>query len=76
MAPSAIDGPAASAPAAKTYPPAKIFPVKETKFESFVEPRSDGYQKALGQRDSAAIVIDNGKPRTSTTIFNQIQADA
>lgn len=60
MAPSAIDGPAAPAPPEKTYPPANIFPVKETKFEEYVEPRGDGYKKALEQPDSAAIVIDNG----------------
>jgi actin-related protein 5 len=61
MAPSAIDEPAIKAPEQKTYPPAKIFPVKETRFEDFIEPSTDGRDRALKQSDSAAIVIDNGE---------------
>ncbi|KAI0596458.1 putative chromatin remodeling complex subunit [Biscogniauxia sp. FL1348] len=65
MAPSAIDTPMPPLPVreAKTYPPAKIFNVKETKFDSFVAPQSDGREKALAMAQSdqdAAIVIDNG----------------
>ncbi|CAM1511348.1 Fc.00g088610.m01.CDS01 [Cosmosporella sp. VM-42] len=59
MAPSAIDQPAIAAPKTKIYPPAKLFPVQETKFEKFIEPQSDGRKRALEQ-PSAAIVIDNG----------------
>ncbi|EEU40932.1 Actin-related protein, ARP5 class [Fusarium vanettenii 77-13-4] len=60
MAPSAIDEPAIKAPEPKTYPPAKIFPVKETRFENYIEPQSDGRRRALQNPGSAAIVIDNG----------------
>jgi hypothetical protein len=60
MAPSAIDQPAAAPPNTKTYPPAKIFPVKETRFEKFIEPENKGYKRALEQPGSAALVIDNG----------------
>ncbi|KAI9167050.1 Actin-like protein arp5 [Paramyrothecium foliicola] len=60
MAPSAIDRPAAAPPTTKTYPPAKIFPVKETRFEKFIEPQSDGRKRALEQPGGAALVIDNG----------------
>lgn len=62
MAPSAIDDRVPQAPHEKTYPPAKIFPVKETKFEKFIEPQTDGYKRALEQPGNAAIVIDNGEP--------------
>lgn len=63
MAPSAIDDepPAIKAPEPRTYPPAKIFPVKETRFENYIEPQYDGRKRALEQPDSAAIVIDNGE---------------
>ncbi|KAI1074952.1 putative chromatin remodeling complex subunit [Whalleya microplaca] len=61
MAPSAIDPPALPVREEKTYPPAKIYNVKETKFESHVPPQPDGREKALAQPDgSVAIVIDNG----------------
>ncbi|KAL7899480.1 actin-like protein [Trichoderma sp. SZMC 28014] len=60
MAPSAIDERMPQAPPEKTYPPAKIFPVKETKFEKFIEPETDGRKKALEQPGNAAVVIDNG----------------
>ncbi|KAI1638523.1 putative chromatin remodeling complex subunit [Biscogniauxia mediterranea] len=65
MAPSAMDTPMPPLPVreAKTYPPAKIFNVKETKFDKFVAPQSDGREKALALAQSgepAAIVIDNG----------------
>lgn len=65
MAPSAVDGPSTSGDIkmtdAKTYPQANIFPVKETRFEKFLEPQPDGRKKALEQSDTAAIVIDNGE---------------
>ncbi|OAA47785.1 Actin-like protein [Metarhizium rileyi] len=61
MAPSAIDGPKQTRPEEKVYPPANIFPVKETLFEKYLEPQSDGYKKALERHENdAAIVIDNG----------------
>ncbi|KAF4974656.1 hypothetical protein FZEAL_8456 [Fusarium zealandicum] len=60
MAPSAVDEPAIKASDPKTYPPAKIFPLKETRFESYIESSSDGRKRALEQPGGAAIVIDNG----------------
>ncbi|PNY25023.1 Actin-like protein arp5, partial [Tolypocladium capitatum] len=62
MAPSAIDDkPRARAPAAdKVYPPAQVFPAKETRFEKYIVPRGDGRKRALERPDGAAIVIDNG----------------
>ncbi|KAI5463245.1 actin-related protein, ARP5 class [Mariannaea sp. PMI_226] len=60
MAPSAVDQPMTGMPETKTYPPAKIFPVKETRFESFIEPQTDGFKKALDNPDNSAIVIDYG----------------
>ncbi|KHN98206.1 Actin-like protein [Metarhizium album ARSEF 1941] len=61
MAPSAIDDPKQRRPDEKAYPAANIFPVKETRFEKYIEPQADGYKKALEQHGGdAAIVIDNG----------------
>ncbi|KAH6660705.1 putative chromatin remodeling complex subunit [Truncatella angustata] len=66
MAPSAIDPPAqvlGELPIRreKTYPAARIFPVKEVRFEKYTPPQPDGREKALAQpAGSAAIVIDNG----------------
>ncbi|KAF4126814.1 actin-related protein 5, partial [Geosmithia morbida] len=65
MAPSAVDDPADAAlkakmPGEKKYPPANIFPVKETRFEQYIEPQPEGRRKALDQGGDAAIVIDNG----------------
>ncbi|KFA78857.1 hypothetical protein S40288_05305 [Stachybotrys chartarum IBT 40288] len=61
MAPSAIDQPAVTASTVtKTYPPATIFPVKETRFEKFIEPQEDGRKRALEHSGDAALVIDNG----------------
>jgi len=63
MAPSATDGPVPMDVDEKTYPPAKIFPVKEPKFEKIITPQFDGREKALAQPSGGAvIVIDNGKP--------------
>ncbi|KAK8118620.1 actin [Apiospora kogelbergensis] len=66
MAPSAVD-PTVSALAAlpvreeKTYPAARIFPMKENRFEKPTPEQPDGREKALAQpAGSAAIVIDNG----------------
>ena len=65
MAPSAIDEPKQTRREEKTYPPAKIFPAKETRFEQYLEPQSDGYKRALeAPEGGAAIVIDNGKVRS------------
>jgi actin-related protein 5 len=63
MAPSAIDEAAAlHAPPERTYPPAKIFPVKEVKFEKPIAVQVDGREKALAQpAGTTAIVIDNGE---------------
>lgn len=61
MAPSAIDVPMVGAPETKTYPPAKIYPATETRFEKFIEPQADGRRRALEQPGGAAIVIDNGE---------------
>ncbi|KAI8635289.1 putative chromatin remodeling complex subunit [Xylariaceae sp. FL1651] len=63
MAPSAIDTPMPPLPVReeRTYPAARIFNVKETKFEKHVDPQPDGREKALAQPEGeTAIVIDNG----------------
>jgi actin-related protein 5 len=65
MAPSAVDEPKQIRPEERTYPPAKIFPMKETRFEKFIEPQADGYRKAF-EHGNAAIVIDNGKQEGSS----------
>lgn len=71
MAPSAIDPPTqvlGELPTRqeKTYPPARIYPVKEMRFEKSTPPQPDGREKALAQSDgSAAIVIDNGMKLSS-----------
>lgn len=64
MAPSATgELPPLPAPPERTYPTAKIFPVKEAKFEKPIPVQRDGREKALAQAaGGAAIVIDNGKP--------------
>lgn len=62
MAPSAVDERPLGAPQERTYPPANIFPVKETRFDSYVAPAADGRQRALESPGTAAIVIDNGSP--------------
>lgn len=64
MAPSAMDPPALPQRVEKTYSAAKIFDVKESKFEKHIPPQADGREKALAQPEGeAAIVIDNGKFR-------------
>lgn len=60
MAPSAVDEVKQTGPVARNTPQPKLFPAKETRFEEFIEPQSDGYRKALEQPGKAAIVIDNG----------------
>jgi len=61
MAPSATDPPAQTKETEVTYPTAQLFPPKEAHFESFIETRPDGYQKAKSRGPGkAAIVIDNG----------------
>jgi hypothetical protein len=70
MAPSATEADASAIPALpvreeKTYPPAKLFNVKETRFDKYVAPQPEGREKALAQPSgSAAIVIDNGTTAT------------
>lgn len=69
MAPSAVDVPDngtadVEMSDAKTQPPANIFTVKETRFEKPIEAQPEGRRRALEQPDTAAIVIDNGKPPT------------
>jgi len=67
MAPSAIDEqpfvlPPNKRPPERTYPPARIFPVQEVKFEKSIPVQEDGREKALAQPEgSAAIVIDTGR---------------
>lgn len=60
MAPSAVDEPKQTGPSDRKISQPKLLPVKETRFEAYIEPQSDGYKKALEQPDKAAIVIDNG----------------
>lgn len=64
MAPSAVDE-QQQAPAReeKTYPPARIYDVKETRFEKAIPVQTDGRKRALEQSGGAAIVIDNGAHR-------------
>lgn len=82
MAPSATSDsaftiPESKRPAERTYPPAKIFPVREAKFEKQIPVQPDGREKALAQPPGgAAIVIDNGTaaPRTFLPILNHRDA--
>lgn len=73
MAPSAIDETAFTLPESKrpperTYPPAKIFPFREARFEKPTPIYKDGRAKALQQPPGgAAIVIDNGTPAPAAT---------
>ncbi|OTB15482.1 hypothetical protein K445DRAFT_375937 [Daldinia sp. EC12] len=61
MAPSATDLPALPVRQEKTYPPPRIYNVKETKFEKPTPPQPDGREEALARpAGSVAIVIDNG----------------
>ncbi len=72
MAPSAIEEssfilPDKKRPPERTYPPAKIFPVREARFEKPIPVQEDGRQKALAQPSGGAvIVIDNGEHLQST----------
>ena len=61
MAPSAVDETVSMRDAWKTLPDPVLYPVKEAKFEKYIEPQSDGYERAKSQSaGNAAIVIDNG----------------
>ncbi|KAM0325454.1 hypothetical protein ACHAQA_007441 [Verticillium albo-atrum] len=65
MAPSATDDgiPASKIPPPREYPPAKIFPMREARFDKPMAIQHDGRQKALARAQSGghtAIVIDNG----------------
>ncbi|PHH83668.1 hypothetical protein CDD82_5426 [Ophiocordyceps australis] len=63
MAPSAVDDGKAALPPPppeRQYPPAKVFPVQETRFDTYTAPQQDGRRKALEMAGDAAIVIDNG----------------
>lgn len=74
MAPSATSDsaftvPDSKRPAERIYPPAKIFPVREARFEKPIPVQPDGLEKARAQPPgSAAIVIDNG-PSTPPTFL-------
>jgi len=62
MAPMALDEPVSRREAWKLLPPPTIYPVKEARFEKYLTPQSDGYEKAKAQPEGkAAIVIDNGE---------------
>lgn len=65
MAPSATSEQPTAAPHMdeRTFPPAMIYPVKETRFEKYVAPDSEGRKRALKLEGNAAIVIDNGELR-------------
>jgi actin-related protein 5 len=66
MAPSAIDETVSRRDVWKTLPTPTLHPVKEAKFEQYIPPQTDGYQRALsGPKGGSAIVIDNGKGATS-----------
>lgn len=64
MAPSAITDDdaviASKMPPPTKYPPPKIFPMKEAKFEKTIPVQQDGRDRAA-KHDDAAIVIDNGQ---------------
>lgn len=62
MAPSAVDDTVSRREVWKTLPDPVLYPVKEAKFEKYIEPQSDGYERAKAQSGgNPAIVIDNGK---------------
>lgn len=68
MAPSAMDIPALPIRQEKTYPPARIYNVKETKFDKPIPAQPDGREEALERpAGSVAIVIDNGAVLSSRT---------
>ncbi|KAL9945036.1 Actin- protein 5 [Verticillium nonalfalfae] len=63
MAPSATDDgiPASKLPPPREYPPAKIFPMREARFDKPMAIQHDGREKALSRPPgTSAIVIDNG----------------
>ncbi|KYK59477.1 Actin-related protein, ARP5 class [Drechmeria coniospora] len=60
MAPAAVNNQASAPPEGRTYPDAKVFPVKETRFEKYLPPQENGRQRALDEPGGAVIVIDNG----------------
>ncbi|EEY19067.1 conserved hypothetical protein [Verticillium alfalfae VaMs.102] len=63
MAPSATDDgiPASKLPPPREYPPAKIFPMREARFDKPMAIQHDGREKALARPPgTCAIVIDNG----------------
>lgn len=62
MAPSEVENPVSRREAWKTLPDPVLYPVKEAKFEKYIEPQSDGYERAKAQSSgNPAIVIDNGE---------------
>ena len=61
MAPSAIEETINRRDIWKTLPAPKLHPVKEARFEKYVEPQDDGHKRALTlPHGEAAIIIDNG----------------
>ncbi|KAL0472238.1 chromatin remodeling complex subunit [Neurospora intermedia] len=61
MAPSAVDDTVSRREMWKTLPDPVLYPVKEAKFEKYIEPQSDGYERMKAQSGgNPAIVIDNG----------------
>ncbi|KAL1866117.1 hypothetical protein VTK73DRAFT_4910 [Phialemonium thermophilum] len=61
MAPAATEEVRNQREAWKSLPPPTVYPVKEAKFEKYIPPQVDGYEKALAQPEGeAVIVIDNG----------------
>ncbi|KAK4181832.1 putative actin-related protein 5 [Triangularia setosa] len=61
MAPAAVDEVVSRRDAWMTLPPPTLYPVKEARFEKYLEPQTDGRKRALVlPQGQAAIVIDNG----------------
>lgn len=75
MASSALDKsiPALPVRETKSYPPARIFNVKETKFEKYVATEPIGREIAASMEfGEAAIVIDNGPPPPFNTYLSNM----
>ncbi|KOS18125.1 Actin-like protein arp5 [Escovopsis weberi] len=60
MAPGALDQKLAARPEERTYPPARVFPVKETRFDKYIVPQIYDRRRTREQHETPAIVIDNG----------------
>lgn len=61
MAPSAIYSLTQETGQSSVIRPPQLYPVKEARFEKYLEPQPEGFQRAVARGPgNAAIVIDNG----------------